>query len=509
MTPLNNVKEAVGVLVVGAGPTGLTLACDLRRRGIATTVVERGDGLFPGTRGKGIQPRTMEVFDDLGLADAVRAAGGPYPRMLVHRAGEPPVEWDMIERAEPRPDAPYAEVWMLPQWRTQELLLERLRALGGEVEFGTALTGLEQDADGVTAHLSTGRTGNTEGTEHTVRAAYAVGCDGARGTVRATLGIGMTGETVDAEPSVVADVLLAGLDQRYWHVWRDDADAALALCPMPGSDTFQFVAQHATLDDARGGTREAFLRELLAARTDLAPEQLKEVVHASEFRVNAALADRFRSGRVFLAGDAAHIHSPAGGQGLNTSVQDAYNLGWKLGLVLHGHADEALLDTYEAERAPLAAEVLGLSTRLHHRAVKRGTETHQLGLAYPDSPLTRHAAAPHSATARPTAPNEGAPHTGAPAPGDRAPDAPVTAATTADGSPLRVFDLLRGPHLTLLAVGDVTPPADLPPYVRTHPIPATPPYTSGALHLIRPDGYLALITEDAQEVTSYLAALSA
>ncbi|RCG20587.1 pentachlorophenol monooxygenase [Streptomyces diacarni] len=497
MTPLNSVKDGDGrVLVAGAGPTGLTLACDLRRRGVAVTVVERGDGLFPGARGKGVQPRTMEVFDDLGIVDAVRAAGGPYPRMLVHRAGEPPVEWDLIERAEPRPDAPYAEVWMLPQWRTQELLLARLRALGGEVEFGTALTGLEQDADGVTARLSTGDT------VRTVRAAYAVGCDGARGTVRATLGIGMTGETVEAEPSVVADVRLAGLDRRYWHIWRDSAHGAhgaLALCPMPGDDTFQFVARHATLDGAPGATREALLRELLAARTDLAPEQLKDVVYASEFRVNAALADRFRSGRVFLAGDAAHIHSPAGGQGLNTGVQDAYNLGWKLGLVLHGHADVALLDTYEAERAPLAAAVLGLSTRLHRRAAKRGTETHQLDLAYPDSPLTRHPTAP------PATPHSTAPPAGTPAPGDRAPDAPATAP---DGSPLRVFDLLRGPHLTLLAVGDVTPPAGLPPYVRTHPLPATPPYTAGALHLVRPDGYLALITEDAQEVTSYLAALS-
>ncbi|UNS98596.1 FAD-dependent monooxygenase [Streptomyces tubbatahanensis] len=497
MTPLNSVKDGDGrVLVAGAGPTGLTLACDLRRRGVAVTVVERGDGLFPGARGKGLQPRTMEVFDDLGIVDAVRAAGGPYPRMLVHRAGEPPVEWDMIERAAPRPDAPYAEVWMLPQWRTQELLLARLRALGGEVEFGTALTGLEQDADGVTAQLATGDT------VRTVRAAYAVGCDGARGTVRTTLGIGMTGETVEAEPSVVADVRLAGLDQRYWHIWRDSAHGAhgaLALCPMPGDDTFQLVAQHATLDGAPGATREALLRELLAARTDLAPEQLKEVVYASEFRVNAALADRFRSGRVFLAGDAAHIHSPAGGQGLNTGVQDAYNLGWKLGLVLHGHADVALLDSYEAERAPLAAAVLGLSTRLHRRAAKRGAETHQLDLAYPDSPLTRHPTAPDAT------PHSTAPHTGTPAPGDRAPDAPATAP---DGSPLRVFDLLRGPHLTLLAIGDATPPAGLPPYVRTHPLPATPPYAAGALHLVRPDGYLALITEDAQEVTSYLAALS-
>lgn len=495
MTEFNGVKEAgpaappTGVLVVGAGPTGLTLACELRRRGIGVHVVERGEALFPGSRGKGIQPRTMEVFDDLGIVDAVREAGGPYPRMLVRRDGRPPVEWDMVERAEPRPDAPYAEVWMLPQWRTQELLLDRLRRLGGDVEFGTALTGLEQDATGVRAHLASGKGART------VRAAYAVGCDGGRSTVRGTLGIGMTGETVQPEPSVVADVRVTGLDRGHWHAWYDAQHGPLALCPLAGTDTFQLAAQHAGLDggpDGDGGAGGLLrtLGRLLTTRTDLAADQLEEVVHASEFRVNAALADRFRSGRVLLAGDAAHIHSPAGGQGLNTSVQDAYNLGWKLGMVLAGQAGTALLDSYEAERAPVAAHILGLSTRLHGRAARRGADTNQLGLAYPDSPLTRRPATPHP---------------GSLAPGDRAPDARLTGA---DGAPARVFDLLRGPHFSLLAVGEAAPPRGLPPYVRTHPVAAAPPYDADGLHLVRPDGYLALVTTDPQEVTAYLSTLT-
>ncbi|MEU2085984.1 FAD-dependent monooxygenase [Streptomyces albus] len=475
------------VLIVGAGPTGLTLACDLRRRGIGVRVAERGPALFPGSRGKGIQPRTLEVLDDLGVADAALAAGGPYPPMLVRRPGQPPAEHDLVERAAPGAGTPYPQPLMLPQWRTQQLLHERLRALGGEVEFETALTGLEQDAAGVTAHLSTGRT---------VRAAYVVACDGGRSTVRGALGIAMHGETVDPEPFVVADVRIAGLERTHWHVWSDEERGMLALCPLAGTDAFQLVARPATLEGTEGaegteggeGSVRRTLGALLAARTGLEAGRLEEVLYSSQFRVNAAMADRFRDGRVFLAGDAAHIHSPAGGQGLNTGVQDAYNLGWKLGLVLRGQAAEGLLDSYETERAPLAAGVLGLSTRLHGGAARRGPETHQLELGYPDSPLTRRPAS--------TAP-------GGVAPGDRAPDAHLPAHT-----PGRVFELLRGPHATLLAVGGATPPADLPSYVRTHAIPPADAYAAGGLYLIRPDGYVALATGEAEEVRAYLTGLS-
>lgn len=497
------------VLVVGAGPTGLALACDLRRRGVRCRLVERGTALFPGSRGKGLQPRSLEVLDDLGVLDAVRAAGGPYPPVLLWESGPggaPLREFDMIEPLAPDPAVPYGGPWMLPQWRTQELLHERLGALGGGVDFRTGVDGLDQDADGVTVRLDDGST---------VRASYVVGCDGGRSTVRRALGIPMHGETVDPAPIVVADVRIAGLGREHWHVWRDQHEDApgFALCPLAGTDTFQLIAPNATLEPeetaaepdgaaqprgAAGGTEAErvadVLRTLLTTRTSLAADQLKEVVHASTFRAGAALAERFRSGRVFLAGDAAHIHSPAGGQGLNTSVQDAYNLGWKLGLVLRHGAHPALLDTYEAERAPLAADVLGLSTRLHRtRSTHRGAETHQLDIAYCDSPLSRHA---------PSAPPSEALPEEAPAPGDRAPDAPLRQAGT--DAPVRLFELLRGPHATLLAVGGAPAPDGLPAWIRTHRV-GTPagPYAE-ALHLIRPDGHLALTTRDPADVLRYV-----
>lgn len=211
---LNSVKET-DVLVVGAGPTGLALACDLTRRGVRTLVVEQSDALFPGSRGKGIQPRTMEVLDDLGVVDAILASGGAAPVGMVWQNGTRQGEHDMFERPGPTDSAPYGEPWLLPQWRTQQILHARLTELGGSVAFGTTLTRITQDEHGVSAQLSTG----------TVRAAYAVAADGGRSTVRRALDIAMTGEDVDPAPILVADVRIPTLDRLNWHVFPGDGAA--------------------------------------------------------------------------------------------------------------------------------------------------------------------------------------------------------------------------------------------------------------------------------------------
>ncbi|MFI5764956.1 FAD-dependent monooxygenase [Streptomyces sp. NPDC051563] len=475
MTELNSVKEngatenrAPDVLVVGAGPTGLALALDLTRRGVRALVVERADTLFPGSRGKGLQPRTLEVFDDLGVGGSVREASAHAPIGQIWQDGRAVGEHDMLGDGDvggPTDTEPHPRARLLPQWRTQEILFERLTGLGGRVRFGTALTGFEQDAAGVSAHLSDGST---------LRAAYLVAADGGRSTVRKALDIGMTGETVDPAPMVVADVRLrpGALDRDHWHLFPGPDGGYAALCPLPGTDEHQFVARTDDLD----------IPAAVAALTHLSAQDVAEVRWASDFRPRAALADRFRAGRVLLAGDAAHVHSPAGGQGLNTSVQDAYNLGWKLGQVLRHGADPALLDTYEQERRPVAADVLGLSTRIHRGQAERGGATRQLGLGYRGGPLSEGAA-------------------GALEAGDRAPDGPLP-----DGR--RLFDLFRGPHFTLLAVGT---DAELPPveteFVRVHRIGPYEPYGKGVF-LIRPDGYVGWAAEDATGLPSYLARLS-
>jgi 2-polyprenyl-6-methoxyphenol hydroxylase-like FAD-dependent oxidoreductase len=461
--------HTVDVLVVGAGPTGLALAVDLARRGVRPLVVERGAALFLGSRGKGIQPRTMEVLDDFGVIEAIRDAGCPYPVGMIWQNGQRQGEHQMFEASEPTESEPYQGPWMVPQWRTQEILFERLRELGGEVVFERELVALAQDPDGVTASFAAGSP---------VRARYVVAADGGRSTVRRLLGIGMTGEMVDPNPMLVADVSIPALDRDNWHVFppRDGADGFLAICPLPRVVDFQLVARFA--EGAKVDVSIDGIRQVVAARSHLAPNDVTEVRWASDFRPRAAIADRFRDGRVFLAGDAAHVHSPAGGQGLNTSIQDAYNLGWKLGAVVRGHAKATLLDSYEEERRPIAADMLGLSTRVHRGEVRRGEATEQLGLEYRDSSLTVETRSGLSDTAL---------HAG-----DRAPDG------RRGGT--RLFDAFRGPHWTLLSVATDAPLPSLPVVVVR--IPSYDAYGTGVF-LIRPDGYVGWAGESALGLEQY------
>ncbi|WP_373304443.1 FAD-dependent monooxygenase [Streptomyces xanthochromogenes] len=471
-----------GVLIVGAGPTGLVLAIDLARHGVPALLVEKSGRLFPGSRGKGLQPRTLELLDDLGLVETVLRAGRAYPRMLdwVGPDGtERGREWDMIERCEPTESEPHPNGLLIGQARFQDLLYAHLRSIGGDVVFDAEVTAVAQDTDGVTATLADGRT---------VRSRYLVAADGGRSGIRRELGIALRGESVDPKPMLVADVTVtpdAILDDLNWHLWNGSPDGAVVICPLPGEPRlFQVIAQYAD-ENAVPDTSAAGVRKLVAARTPIAEEQIAEVRWSSDFRPRAALADRYREGRVLLAGDAAHIHSPAGGQGLNTGVQDAYNLGWKLAQVLRHGAPDTLLDTYEAERRTIAAGVLGLSTRLHRTALvgensRRRSETGQLGLGHRGGPLSSGRA-------------------GALEAGDRAPDGPVPGG--------RIFDLLRGPHFTLLAFG--TPaPALASDLVRVHELDPYDAYGRG-LFLIRPDGHVGWAGEDGTGLDDYLAALGA
>jgi 2-polyprenyl-6-methoxyphenol hydroxylase-like FAD-dependent oxidoreductase len=411
------------VLIVGAGPTGLTLALDLARRGISFRLIDAALSPFAGSRGKGIQPRTLEIFDDLGVIEAILATGARYPRFRIHlgrfslRAGS------FASAKQPTESVPYPNVWMVPQSRTEQILRERLAALGGEVEWGKALATFTQSEHGVDAVLMSGEL---------VRASFLVGCDGGHSKVRNVLGLGLEGESIDDEALLVADLEMLGLDRRDWHVWPFAVGGPMALCPLPNTHLFQLL------------TRAKIAVSIEDAVLKVTGHRVQHVAWSSIYQPAVRMVDRYRVGRVLLAGDAAHVHPPAGGQGLNTGIQDAYNLGWKLAGVIHGAAD-SLLDTYEVERLPIAAAVLGLSKRLHQtRSIKRGKATNQLGLNYRKSPLSSGVTL-------------GSLH-----PGDRMPDLRL-----ADGS--RLFDHLRG-HL---ATEFVTP--------------------AGPRLLVRPDGYIAHI----------------
>lgn len=455
----------VGILIAGAGPAGLVLACDLARRGVSFRIVEIQSAPpdhRSGSRGKGIQPRTLEVYDDLGVVDAVHSAGGPYSPALAWDGPKPigPAKFHRIERRDPTGDVPYPSMWMLPQPRGLEILRDRLQALGGRVEFGVRLLSFAQDADGVTATLEDGQ-GRTE----TVRARYLVGADGARGMVRAQCGVGFASETIDPHPMITADVVIPELAATHWHMWDQAKGGALWLGPLAQmKDCFQLYAK---FENEEPDLSLDALRQLVRERTRRPELCVREVLFASHFGSRSGMARHFRIGRVFLVGDAAHVHPPAGGQGMNTSVQDSYNLGWKLGHVLRFGASDALLDSYEAERLPVAAGLLEFVGQMHRdwlgkakdkEEVRKG-EHMQLGLNYRGGPL--------SVDERETA-------DGVVRAGDRAPDAKLTDAA---GNTVRLFDLFRGPHWTLLALGG----APLPPLES-----AVRRFTHG--HRIAPDG---------------------
>jgi hypothetical protein len=376
------------------------------------------------------------------------------------------------------------------------------------------VTDLSQDDDGVTATLT-----HPGGTAR-VRARYLVGADGGRSFVRKSLGVGFLGEAHESDRAIIADVRADGPDREHWHMWTNPGAPSnrVSLCPLPGTDVFQFVAP-VTTDEAPPLSLGA-LQEIFDERSGRTGVRLHDLSWATIYRANVRLADRFRVGRVFLAGDAAHVHSPAGGQGLNTGIQDAYNLGWKLAAALAG-APARLLDSYEDERLPVAAGVLGFSTKLHSRGFtgqkaagdrELDHDVYQLKLNYRGGPLSRDdRATPGGVQA-----------------GDRAPDARCH---DANGNSVRLFDIFRGPQLTLLALGGRSAATVARvnerhgPLVRAYEVvhPGEPAAgdrlldTQGDVHrgyglhgaaliLVRPDGYVGLVTHDdaADPVSEYL-----
>jgi 2-polyprenyl-6-methoxyphenol hydroxylase-like FAD-dependent oxidoreductase len=467
------------VLICGAGAAGLSLAIDLARRGVGFRLIEKKNAPFHGSRGKGLQPRTLEVFEDLGIVDRIHASGDPYPLLREHQADGSHSDTILGGEIEATPAEPHALPWMLPQFLTERIMRERLAELGHRVEFGCRLVAVEQDAHGVTATLD-----GVHGPE-SVRARYLVGADGGRSFVRQALEIGFPGKTLGVR-AMVADVTLHGLERDAWHRFNEsDMQQQIAICSLAGTELFQIQAPIPLEGDI--DLSAAGIAAMVAERTGRTDIQISAVAWASAYHMNARLADRYRIDRIFLVGDAAHIHPPTGGQGLNTSVQDAYNLGWKLAAVLAG-APDILLDSYEEERRPVAESVLGLSTQLLDAAKRgdsrRGREVRQLDLGYRASSLSLESTSGSHRLQ----------------PGDRAPDAPIHHAT---GLPSRVFDLLQGPHWTLLGQDADRDRIAPHPHLRTHVFGNRGDVvdTHGHFHdayglapnswvLVRPDGYV-------------------
>lgn len=360
---LSDPHRNTDVLVVGAGPVGLTAACVLARGGVRVEVCERDAGPIDQSRALLVQPRTLEHFAGLGIADEALAAGQQVRRVEVHVEGRPRGALFYVGVGRSR----FPRGLVLEQSKTQRLLLQRLAQLGEQPHWSSVLESLDQDLDGVTARLR-----SADGAPVTVRARYVIGADGASSTVRRQVGGSLDGHTYAASFFLADTVLDTTLDHErlYLSVTRTHFHA---LFPMPGPGRWRVIGsllpdevlRYVGAGETIGATRalgRADVERLIAV-TGL-PVAVREVGWATGYRIHQRMVARYRYGRVFLAGDAAHIHSPAGGQGMNTGIGDAVNLAWKLAEVVRGRARPELLETYHAERAPVAREVLRQADQL-------------------------------------------------------------------------------------------------------------------------------------------------
>ncbi|MFI7356306.1 FAD-dependent monooxygenase [Streptomyces avidinii] len=348
------------VLISGSGPTGLTLACDLAQRGFAVRVIDRRTEPHHESRGKGLLPGSLDVFRRLGVLEALEATGNKKVVLRKYFDGK------HIN------DTPTEAGLLLGQWQIEAALRDRLAGLGVRVEYGSQLAGISQDASGVRAELADGTV---------IAARYLAGCDGGRSTTRKLLGIPFEGNGQEEPAMVIGDVRAPGLGRDAWHQWFTSDGGGLLLCPMPGTDSFQLQASPER--DERGEpvppSLESFQR-LFDRHARVPGIRLVDATWISAWRVNVRMATRMREGRVFLAGDAAHVQPIAGGLGMNTGIQDAAALGRTLAAALTGPGGEEVLDAYEAERLPVVADVLADTAERYERVLEavrtpgRGTE---------------------------------------------------------------------------------------------------------------------------------------
>ena len=342
------------VLIVGAGPTGLMLANQLARRGVRALIIDRHAGPSRETRALGVQARTLEIYAKLGIADRARALGTPSTGANIWAEGRWMARASLGEVG--RSMTPYPYILILGQDDNERIMGDRLRDVDVSVEWNTELVGLEQDGDGAAATLA-----RPDGTSRRLTAAWVAGCDGAHSAVRELSGIPFAGAPYE-HVFFVADTEATGTmvpDQVNVYLWRQGFHL---FFPMRGANHWRIVG---ILPPAlRGRDDVTFDAVMPSVRAEAgAGLSFQACTWYSTYRIHHRSAARFRDRRCFLLGDAAHIHSPVGAQGMNTGLQDAYNLAWKLALVVEGRAHPALLDSYEDERVPVARRLLNTTDR--------------------------------------------------------------------------------------------------------------------------------------------------
>jgi len=392
---------APGVLIVGAGPVGLVLAIELARRDVPIRIIDRLPRPTTESRAVVVHARSLEMLDALGVAEEVIATGQKTIAAALYGDGKllARLPLDSVSTR-----FPFSVT--TPQTETERILTARLATLGGAVERGTLFVGFDQDAGGLRAHLK-----RADGVEETVRPDWLVGTDGGHSTVRGAMGQRLDG-SFQGERFLMGDVEAGhDLDRGTMQLFFSSTAGPGFVFPMLGRRV-RVIAEISDEADATRPASLAWLRDVVAERQ--LGVRIETAHWLTTFEIHHAQVDRYRAGRALLAGDAAHVHSPAGGQGMNTGMQDAFNLGWKLALVVSGAAREQLLDSYQRERHPIAAHVIATTTavtqigtaetrlqrelrnHLMHAAGKlpflrhrMANETEEMTVAYRDSPIVR------------------------------------------------------------------------------------------------------------------------
>jgi 2-polyprenyl-6-methoxyphenol hydroxylase-like FAD-dependent oxidoreductase len=509
------------VLIVGAGPTGLMLANQLGRRGVRTLIVDRHSGPSLQTRALGVQARTMEIYSKLGIIDRALELGKRGTGANIWAEGRKMARVPLGEAGQSV--TPYPFILILGQDDNERIMGDKLRDWGISVQWNTELVGLEQESRHVTAALKL-----PDGTTRKITAAWVAGCDGARSAVRELCGITFPGAPYE-HVFFVADTVVTGTmvaDEVNVYLWRSGFHL---FFPMRGEDHWRIVGIVPPI--LRGRDDVTFEHVIPSLRGEAgAGLSFKTCTWFSTYRISHRSASRFRDRHCFLLGDAAHIHSPVGAQGMNTGLQDAYNLGWKLALVVSGQADAALLDSYEEERVPVARRLLNTTDRafrlvvsdsrlagllrtqilariaafaMSRERIQRAAfrVVSQTGIHYRTSPLSKSL--------------EGLP-TGAPRAGDRFPW--LRLKLQANGPVDDLFQKLDDTRLNLIVMGQLSPAEgalDLGDLLRIHAIPVDPfndaelaraQVPRPSFYLVRPDGHIGLcgVSLDAAAATRYV-----
>jgi 2-polyprenyl-6-methoxyphenol hydroxylase-like FAD-dependent oxidoreductase len=441
-------RQHVDVLVVGAGPVGLTAAAELRRRGVTVRCVDAAHHHNVSTKALGLQARTLELFERLGVIEAAVARGLPVRKFNIYSEEHQIAAFDLGGL-----DTPYPYLLMVPQNITEEILRDRLEEIGGRVERGAELVGFTQDADGVDAVLRHG-----DGHSEHVRADWLVAADGARSAVRHQLGLQFEGGTF-REEFAVADIRVdwaRPYDELFAYLNRGNF---IAYFPMVGGWHRVAIAYNTR----RAPDGEVTLAEVQDAVDTCGPTGARaiELGDRSRFVINQRTVEKESVGRIFLAGDAAHVNSVVGAQGLNIGVQDSFNLAWKLAAVVTGTANEKLLDTYSAERRPAASRTVKGTRRATRMTLLRQPPTVFARRRIAPFVLRRrrvrnvveHALSQLDISYR----TPGAVADGSVVAGDRAPDSPLRHIGVAQlrGAPVtRLFEVIKRDEFSLLLIGE-------------------------------------------------------